>query len=270
MPENPDSAADATNAPHPADDLAFTTALHRAADGLAPADGPALVSAGYARGRTLRRRRAAVVTAGAAVLALAGTGGVLASATGHDAARETSGVAAAPTAPAQPAKTPAHTPAKARPVSARQMVELLVSMLPPGKISGRDGRGTADPLPPYAHVVFDDGHGASAVEVIVETDGAAAPDCQEARTAGNWCQHTHVHGGDLTILKGYEYPDHRADTKDWLAEFRTKDGASVSVSEWNAPAEKGAPVTRPEPPLSAARLAAIVTSSDWNRVINAL
>ncbi|MBY8882276.1 hypothetical protein [Actinacidiphila acidipaludis] len=271
MPDQSDFTPDAAGAggrDEAVEAAAFTHALHRAADTFPPADGLAMVTAGYARGRTLRRRRTAVVTAAAAVLALAGTGGVLATTSGHGAAGVNSGVTAASGASHGAATAGAHavdTAAGARPVSAQQMEDLLVSMLPPGTVSGRDGRGTDDELPPYAHVVFDDGHGASAIEVGVETDGATAPGCDSVPT-GDSCTQTHVDGGTLTVLKTWEYPDHRTDTKDWLAEFQGKDGSLVTVSEWNAPAEKGAPVTRPEPPLSAGRLAAIATNPAWHRV----
>jgi hypothetical protein len=246
--------------------VAFTHALHRAADALPSTDRLALVSAGYARGRVLRRRRAAVVTAGAAVLALVGAGGVLAAVGGHGAR----GVGAAQS-PSR-AVTGAHTvgtAAGSRPMSARQVEDLLISMLPPGSVSGRYGRGTDDELGPLAHVVYDDGQGASAIEVAVRSESGAPIDCADARAAGDWCRQTHVYGGVLTIVKGWEYPDHRVDTKDWTAEFRAKDGSLVSVSEWNAPAEKGAPVTRPEPPLSAAQLGAIATDHKWRRVLAA-
>jgi hypothetical protein len=278
MPDQPQPdftahAAGSADRDEAADAAAFTRALHQAADGFAPADGLALVTAGHARGRTLRRRRtAAMVTSAAAVLALAGAGGLLASTSAHGTAHGNGGVSAA-SAPSRGATATAHavdTAAGARPVSAQQMEDLLVSMLPPGTVSGREGRGTDDELPPYAHVVFDDGHGASAIEVAVEPDGAAPPDCADAEGAGYSCTQTHVHGGILTILKGYEYPDHRTDTKEWLAEFRTQDGTLISVSEWNAAAEKDAPVTRPEPPLSAARLAAIATNPVWRRVAAAV
>ncbi|SEG83440.1 hypothetical protein SAMN05216223_11479 [Actinacidiphila yanglinensis] len=274
MPNHPDPTAyDASDDPAGAAEAdAFTTALRRAADGLPPADGRALVAAGFARGRTLRRRRAAVVTAGVAVLALAGTGGVLAAGAGHGTATGTAtGVAAAPDrSGGSPASGSLAATAKAvPPVSARRMEDLLVSLLPPGTISGRDGRGTDDPLPPYAHVVFDDGHGPAAIEVIVENGGAAPAECSSDAPAGTSCTQSHVHGGTLTVLKTFEYPDHRAETKDWEAVFRTKDGAQVTVNEWNAAAEKGAPVSRPEPPLSAARLGALATSDVWRKVIAA-
>lgn len=256
----------------PAEADAFTLALRRAADGLPPADGLGLVSGGYARGRTLRRRRAAVITAGVAVLALAGTGGVLAAGAGHGQARaETgTGVAAAPVLGGSPASAaPASATSAAPPVSARQMEDLLISFLPHGTISGRDGRGTDSELPPYAQVVFDDGHGPSEISVGVDTTSETPPPCPAHSPAGESCTRTHVHGGTLTVIKTYEYPDHRVDTKEWLAEFRAKDGSLVTVSEWNAAAEKDAPVSRPEPPLSAARLGVIATSDTWKRVLAA-
>lgn len=223
--------------------------------------------AAASRGRTPRRRRTAVVTA-AAVLALAGASGALTTTSAQGATPGTSsGLTPASGASHGAATAVAHAvnAAAPRPVTAQQMEHLLISMLPPGSISGREGRGTDDELPPYAHVVFDDGHGASAIEVGVETDGAVAPGCDSV-PAGDWCAQTHVDGGTLTVLKSWEYPDHRTDTKDWLAEFQTSDGALITVSEWNAPAEKGAPVTRPEPPLSVRQLASVATNPAWRRV----
>lgn len=272
MSDQPDFPSPATGSGEPDEAVeaaAFTYALHRAADGFPPADSRALVSAGHSRGRTLRRRRAAVVTAGAAVLALAGTGGVLAGTAGHGAGH---GVTAASAPSRQTASSGAHavdTAAGPRPVTAEQMEDLLISMLPPGTISARDGRGTDGDLPPLAQVVFDDGHGASEIAVSVEPDSGPPPTCGDVIAAGDSCTQTHVRGGVLTVIKAWEYPDHRTDTKDWTAEFRAKDGSLVTVDEWNAPAEKGAPVSRPEPPLSAARLGSVATSPAWQRVVAA-
>ncbi|WP_051950880.1 hypothetical protein [Actinacidiphila yeochonensis] len=272
MPIDPEHAPH-TDPAEAAEAAAFTTALHRTADGLPAADGLSLVSAGYARGRTLRRRRAATVTAGAAVLALAGTGGVLATGAGHGAAH--GGVANGPAVVAPPASsgrasgTPSPTATAAPGFTARQVEDLLVSMLPPGTISGREGRGTDSELPPYADVVFDDGHGLSSIGVSVQPDGQLPP-CTQTKAGGYSCTQSHVHGGTLVVLKGYEYPDRRVDTKDWTAEFRASNGSLVTVDEWNAAAEKGAPVSRPEPPLSASRLGAIATNSTWQQVIAAM
>ncbi|MEE4545063.1 hypothetical protein V2S66_24235 [Streptomyces sp. V4-01] len=261
--------------PEPTEAAAFTHVLHQAGDGLTPADSRALAAAGFSRGRTLRRRRTAMLTAGAAVLAIAGTSGVLAAVSGHDGGARTgatgTGVAAAPdlSGGTRVAQASATTAAAPRSFTARQVEDLLISQLPHGKISGRVGRGTDD-VAPYAHVVYDDGHGAAAVEVVVQAEGEGLEDCAPIIAAGDSCTQNHVHGGTLTILKTWEYPDHRTDTKEWLAEFVRDDGSLVSVSEWNAPAEKDAPVSRPAPPLSTARLAAIATDRSWAQVIAAI
>jgi hypothetical protein len=135
-------------------------------------------------------------------------------------------------------------------------------------VSGRC-RGTADGAP-YAQAVYDDGHGKSEVAADVEA-GDAVFDCPSPNPDPTTsCSVTHVRGGTLVIYKGWEYPDHRVDTKEWRAVFRTASGASVGFSEWNSSQEKGAPVPRPEPPLSAAQLTAVVTSPAWQRVIDAL
>ncbi|MFJ2958440.1 hypothetical protein [Streptomyces sp. NPDC087270] len=265
----PVPADDTPDTPDSAEAAAFADALHHIADGLAPADRHALTAAGHARGRSLRRRRTAAVTAGVAVLALAGGGGLLAATsgngTGHAAANGT-GVAA-PRFPSDAQLTAATRAPQS--FTARQVENLLVSLLPHGKISGRDGRGTDDTAP-YAQVVFDDGHGPAEISVVVQARSGAPADCGAARAAHDYCRQTTVPGGTLTVWKGYEYPDHRADTREWMAEFHRKDGALVSVTEWNAPAEKDAPVSRPTPPLSTSRLAAIATAPVWAKVIAAV
>ncbi len=44
----------------------------------------------------------------------------------------------------------------------------------------------------------------------------------------------------------------------------------MSLSEWNAPAEKDAPVSRPKPPLSLEKLKEVVTADVWRRVVDAM
>ncbi|WP_433891538.1 hypothetical protein [Streptomyces sp. CA-111067] len=260
-PEDTPASPDSTEA------AAFADALHRVADDLAPADRRALMSAGFARGRTLRRRRTAAVTAGVAVLALAGGGGLLAATSGNGAGHTaatgtTTGVAA----PALQNTASVASTASAPSYTARQVENLLVSMLPHGKISDRLGRGTEDTAP-YAQLVFDDGHGPAEVSVVLQTQSDVPQNCAAAHAAGDYCRQTTVHGGTLTIWKGWEYSDHRNNTKEWMAEYRHQDGAQVSVSEWNAPSEKDVPASRPNPPLTAARLASIATAPAWNKVL---
>lgn len=77
-------------------------------------------------------------------------------------------------------------------------------------------------------------------------------------------------GSAVTVYQGYEYPDRREDTKAWGADLVTPAGQHVSVIEWNAPAEKGKPVSRPEPPLTTAQLKTLAAASKWRRIIDAI
>lgn len=250
-------------------------ALRRTAGTFRP-DARALVAGGHLRGRRLRRRRTAMVTAAVAAVAVAGAGGVMAAGLGTKGAsgRGGSGVAAAPEHPAGPTTTAA--PAKQQPaahpkaLSAHQVETIFLRLLPrDGKVSEFVGRGTAQGVP-YAHAVYDDGHGKAAVEAGVgaqgQTPGCPSPN-PDPQTS---CTLTHVNGGTLMIYKGFEYPDHRVETKNWYAEFQTASGAVVDFSEWNSSQEKGAPITRPEPPLTSAQITALLTSPLWQKVIDAL
>jgi hypothetical protein len=148
--------------------------------------------------------------------------------------------------------------------------DILVSLLPKGGTASElSGRGTAGGYP-YAQAVYDDGHGKGLVAVEVSASGDA-PDCPSPNPDPTTsCTLTHIGGGLLQIYKGYEFSDHRADTKDWVARYRTASGAFVELSEWNSPQEKGAPVSRAEPPLDSAQMTALVTSPRWRQVIAAL
>lgn len=250
----------------------LSDALRRTADGFRP-DTPALVASGHTRGRRLRRRRTAVVTAAVAAVAAAGVGGALAAAGGASGTSGHGGGVAS--APERPAATTKQDGSRPEALTAKQVEELFVSLLPKtGTVSGVSGRGTGQGIP-YAHAVYDDGHGKAAVEVGISAQGAMRscpspnPDPTTSCTvvplrdfAGN--------SGTLVILKGYEYSDHRAETKDWIASFRTSTGAVVELSEWNSPQEKDAALTRPEPPLNTVQITGIVTSPRWREVVDAL
>jgi hypothetical protein len=72
------------------------------------------------------------------------------------------------------------------------------------------------------------------------------------------------------IMQGYEYPDRRVDTKMWTADLVTRSGQHISVQEWNAAAEKDAPITRDRPPLSPARLKALADAREWRAAVDAI
>ncbi|SHM33429.1 hypothetical protein [Actinacidiphila paucisporea] len=242
-------------------------ALHAVADTFQPDDPHALVGAGHLRGRRLRRRRTVTVVAGTAALAAVAVGGVLAGGLVQGGGR-TGGVAAAPERPkpAQPGK--AATPA----VTGKQVARIFAGLLPPGEVTGLVGYGPKDrPVPDaLASAVFDDGSGPGLVEIDLQRPANPVEDCPRPAPAGTWCSVTHVHGGTLALFKGYEYPDHRSDVKEWMATFVTSDDAQIQLSQWNAPEEKGAPVSRPTPPLTVAQMTAMVTSAKWKPVLAGL
>ncbi|MCX4851710.1 hypothetical protein [Streptomyces sp. NBC_00893] len=246
-------------------------ALRRAGEEFT-AEGRSLVDGGVARGRRrLRRRRAAAMTGGVVALAVVGLGAPYATgALGGGDGQGGAGVAARPKAGASPGKGPQ--------LSAQQVIATLEGLLPKRKVSEQGGRGTADRGGPSAHLVLDDGRGKAAVGVSV---GAVDPHGMEAKQQLACPDRTYVpydscrnetlaDGSRLMVLRGYEYPDKRVDTKWWHAYLVTPDGYTVDANEWNAPAEKDATVTRPEPPLTVRQLKALVTSRAWRPVMNAL
>ncbi|MFE0252028.1 hypothetical protein [Streptomyces sp. NPDC059010] len=238
------------------------------------ADRAALVAAGLARGRRLRLRRRATVLGGAAGIALVGVGGaLLVPWDGTPAPRPSSSNVAE-----QPSGNPTGT-STAPPVTARQLIETLEGLLPKGKVSGQDAKGATNSLmPPYVHLVHDDGKGPGAITVGLDRiepgseQARQTTKCPDRRVAPHdSCVSTLLPDGSLLrLFQGYEYPDRRVDTKMWTADLVTPAGQRVSVSEWNAAAEKGAPISRSEPPLSTAQLKELVTAKVWRGYVDSI
>ncbi|MFE4056021.1 hypothetical protein ACFXP3_06905 [Streptomyces sp. NPDC059096] len=242
--------------------------LHRTGGSFTPADRTALVDAGLRRGRRrLARRRIAVVTGGALVLGAVGLGGVYGD--GLSGGTAADGSTASGTASAEaPALI---TGAGAAPDGG--LTGALARLLPEGELSGAveslNGRATV-------RGVFEDGDGGAEVSVglfRVDLTGAEDRVTCPARTYTpyDFCGTTELPDGSrLMILQGYVYPDRREDTKDWRAVLLTPDGYLVDANAYNAPAEKGAEVSRPEPPLDRARLKELVTSDEWRGTLRRL
>lgn len=255
----------------------------RNAGGAFDADRAALVAGGESRGRRLRMRRRTAVVSGAAAIALVGVGGALVAPwSGDGGVQRASGVGGTTVGPGDTTATAgpgdATGTATPSPVSGEQLLGTLKELLPGGTFSEESARGTDSELGPYAYAVYDDGDGAAALSVslgrVEPGSGKArqATECPDkAFTPYDDCAISTLSGGTkLRILKGYEYPDRRVDTKLWSADLVTAVGEHVSVMEWNAAAEKGAPVSRPEPPLDSARLKTLVTDPAWLRAVNAI
>ncbi|MEE1797966.1 hypothetical protein PUR57_04590 [Streptomyces sp. JV176] len=238
-------------------------ALHRTGRGFTPVDRAALVDAGLRRGRRrLARRRIAVVTGGALVLGTVGLGGMYGDRLPGGTAADSTTASGAATATAGPRALVTG----ARAASGGGLTGALARLLPEGELSdaaeSRNG-GAA------VRGVFDDGEGRAEVSVglsrVNATEAGDQVTCPaRAYTPYDSCDTTELtDGSQLMILQGYVYPDRREDTKNWRAVLLTSDGFLVDASEYNAPAEKGAEISRPDPPLDRARLKALVTSDEW-------
>ncbi|CAM5516416.1 MULTISPECIES: hypothetical protein [Streptomyces] len=231
------------------------------------ADRTALVDGGLARGRRQRLRRRTAVLGGVAGVALAGVGGTLL--TPWD-----DGTASRPGTTGRPSAQ-----APLAPVTGRELIESLEKMLPEGEVSGQEAKGGADGAPaPYARLVFDDGEGAAAVVVGLDRiafggqHARQTVDCPDRTLVRHdACVSTELPDGSLLkLFQGYVYGDRRAKTKLWSADLVTPAGQHVFVTELNSAAEKDSPVTRPEPPLSTARLKKLVTAPVWRGYVDSL
>lgn len=264
-------------------------ALRRAGDGFTT-DRHALVEAGEQRGRRLvARRRASVVCGSVLALAVIGaagsyTGGLFGGSGGSGGSGSVN--VAAP--PALPTGAPGQGSGGQKPgpgpgtgsgaVSAGQLIDVLKRLLPDGQLSETEARGTGEAPGPMVSGVYDDGNGKAAIGVglsRVDPNGNRAREMtkcgdKELQDYDSCTSEKLADGSQLMLYQGYEYPDRRAETKLWRATLVTPQGYLVDASEWNAPAEKGKPVSRPEPPLTLARMRTLVTSGTWHAALNDL
>ncbi|WP_399942315.1 hypothetical protein ACGH52_24390 [Streptomyces sp. BBFR25] len=262
-----------TDRPDPFEDR-LSAALRDAGDGF-QADRAALVTAGRVRGRRALLRRRTAVVGGVAGVALAGVGGALVLPADDPAtpARSNAASAGTPNSTADGTAT-----AAAAAFTGGDLLRELKGLLPQGTYGEESARGSDHQLGPSAHLVYDDGAGAAAIGMgfaRVELGSAqvreltACPD--DNLTPYDDCTSDRLpDGSTLRLYQGYEYPDLRVDTKLWTADLVTAEGQHVSVSEWNSPAEKDAPVSRDEPPLSTERLRTLVTAGVWREVVDAI
>ncbi|MFE2052594.1 hypothetical protein ACFXAS_29425 [Streptomyces sp. NPDC059459] len=247
----------------------LVAALHATGDRF-DTDRSALAAAGETRGRRrLRMRRRASVLGGAAGIAAVGVGGSLLLASNDASGSRAATAASSASASATPAPAPA---------SGDRILRALKELLPKGEFSQEEARGTDHPHGPSARLVYDDGAGAAALGLSlrqVEPGSRAARDatrCPDQVTVPHdSCTTSRLPDGSMLMLfQGYEYPDRRVDTKRWVAELVTAEGQHVSLNEWNAPAEKDAEISRPEPPLTPGRLKEIVSAAVWRGVVDAI
>ncbi|OIJ65165.1 hypothetical protein [Streptomyces mangrovisoli] len=272
MPESPEEHHESEQ-PLDEYELRLGAALRLAGDAY-DADRHALVTGGTTRGRRMRMRRRAAVVAGAAGVALAGVSGALL-VPWHGGSGPASAAASVGAAPRT-----AHATASPAPVTGAAMVRTLEKLLPKGTFAHVGSRGS-DEEPtgfPYATVVYDDGKGAAGISVSLNRVVPGGTDARQAVTCPDKvaipydaCTSRRLADGSVVmVFQGYEYPDRRVDTKRWTADLVTPTGQHVSVSEWNAAQEKDSPVTRSQPPLSAAQLTDFVAARAWRPLADAV
>jgi hypothetical protein len=258
----------------------FAQSLRDTGEDLTPVNLTRLVNGGVADGRRRRRRRSAAVAGGSTALALVAVAvgaAVVPSLTGATHPREVAGPAARPSMSLAASGAPISDRARAQ-----QMVTTLESLLPKtARITDATGRwaladsGAHPMTAPLASLVYDDGKGASSIELALARypkGDAPLPTCGDPAYVPNDVCHVYQlpGGGRLLIDQGYEYPSRGSGTKDWHAVLDLPDGSHVEMDEWNAAAEKGSGVTRATPPLSPEQLRAIVTSHAWQPLLAAV
>jgi hypothetical protein len=234
----------------------ITNLMHQATENLEPVSTD-LLERSVQQGLRLRRRRTTLlsVTGASAVLATAGlvVGGtqLFGSPSGAAVAGTTS-----PSAKASAVTKPAA-------VTPKQTLATLKSLIEaPGRtLSQPVARGGGSEGFNAASFVVDDGKGASFVEVFLASGSVQDP-CAEP---GAKCT-TLPDGSKLfTLTEQPEYPGDR--NKDGVVSNYVvlvhKDGRFISLTNYNAPAEKGTQHTRETPLFTVAQLTAMVESKAW-------
>ncbi|WP_262387292.1 hypothetical protein [Streptomyces sp. TRM49041] len=251
-------------------------ALRRTGDAFGSDDGRRLVAGGVARGRRrVVRRRVGVVTGGVLGLALVSVGGVYAAGAlgggaggGGDRGNGGSSVAA-PDGPRPSTSVP-----PAGDIGADRLIATFRKVVPRGELTDAVARGTADERGPMISGVLDDGQGRAAVGLgfyRTAPNSVGTTECPDKviNTYDDCTVEKLPGGAQLMIYQGYEYPDRREPTKLWRATYY-KNGIVTDLSAWNAPAEKGAPVSRTDPPFTPAEMKRIVTAEEWRPVAAAV
>ncbi|MFE1272215.1 hypothetical protein [Streptomyces sp. NPDC058758] len=238
---------------------------------------PGLVSGGLARGRRRLLRRRLAVTGGALALAAIGAGGVYAGSAVSPAGPSDKATVAAPKPSASPTAESSGEPASdsLKPGMAEiplsEIADVLKANAPAGqwRFDGLDGTGQG------LSGVYDDGGGEAAVGVFLSRAGRG-PDAgldmvtcpEKAYVPHDRCVEGRTPDGSrVMVFQGYVYPDKREETKNWRAVLLTKDGFLIDVSEYNAPAEKDAAISREDPPLTATQLEELVSAAAWRPLL---
>ncbi|MFJ7958440.1 hypothetical protein ACIQ62_19335 [Streptomyces sp. NPDC096319] len=260
-------------APHEPFEEQLGAILRSTGDGFSTDDRRELVAGGLQRGRRRLVRRRLAVGGGVLALAAIGVGGVYGGSLLGPAGKPTT------TSVAAPPQTGASNGGESKPTVVPTLpVKDLAAVL---KANTPAGQWRIDNLGGTGHSVagvYDDGKGEAGVTVGLYragTTGEAGKDqvtCPDKVVVPyDRCTSTKLPGGDrLMVFQGYVYPDKHVETKNWRAVLLTKDGFLIDASEYNAAAEKGASITRENPPFSGSQLKNLVTAEGWRPLLKKL
>ncbi|MFH9723850.1 hypothetical protein ACH4M4_12925 [Streptomyces sp. NPDC017254] len=256
--------------------------LRRTGDGFAADDRRELVEGGLRRGRRRVFRRRLAVTGGVLALAAVGVGGAYGGSLLSPGGAPEQVSVAGPKAPERSTNASASTSAEAKAeaeankrgeaqIPVKKLAAVLKANTPPGtwEIADPDAKGQS------VLGVYDDGKGKAGVSVGLyrasgSGEGGADQVTCPSRTAVPYDDCTTerlANGSRLMVFQGYEYPDKREETKQWRAVLLTKDGFLIDAAEYNAAAEKGAEISRENPPFTPAQLKALVTADGWRPLL---
>ncbi|NUP39576.1 MAG: hypothetical protein HOY76_21825 [Streptomyces sp.] len=242
-------------------------ALGQAAEGCTLEAQP-LMDRGLRRGLQLRRRRRITAAAGTALaVGLIGTG------IGY-------GVTALP-GPAPTTPAPAHPDGNGTAMSGQEILTLLKSLLPPGRVTQEQaiGAGGGRPAmgPATASLVFDDGHGPARFELGAartnNKDVLASERCPTPPSKHGTCSETRLRDGSVvSVFKtSFNGKSGTAGTLQWDGTIVTPAGDRLWLDEYNyGTAGFPASGTRPAPPLTPAQLITVVSDKGWNRLFAAI
>ncbi|WP_030692582.1 hypothetical protein [Streptomyces globisporus] len=277
MPQNEGTQHD--GASHERFEEELGAVLRSTGDGFSVDDRRELVAGGLQRGRRRLVRRRLAVTGVVVALAAVGIGGVYGGSLLGPAGQATTASVAAPPQPGQADGAGTRTRTGKEPfdqaqIPVKDIAAVLQAHTPAGQwqFDDLDGKGQS------VTGVYDDGHGKAGVSIGLYRAGRTAESGTDQVTCPDKtlvpfdsCTSERLPGGDrLMVLQGYEYPDKREETKNWRAVLLTKDGILIDASEYNAAAEKGAAISRENPPFGPAQLKALVTADAWQPLTDRL
>ena len=237
----------------------LTDLMQRATENLEPVS-PDLLERSVQHGLRLRRRRTTVLglSGAGAVLATAGlvAGGIQWFGNPSDAA-----VAGTPAPSATPAPTSGAKPAQVDPKQTLKTLRLLIDA--PGRtVTKPESWGSTKGSFTAARYLVDDGKGASRVEVLLSGGGEENP-CAASSTG---CTKYPDGSSLFALAEQPEYSDARNSRDGVISNYVTlflRDGRSISLTSYNAPAEKGIEHTRQKPLFSVAELTALAKDKAW-------